>query len=123
MKCFNLVEKLVDNVSIPSCCGSEMMEQVPKEKDSKLEKHVPFIEELESGEILVRVGENENHPMNEDHYIQFIEVVLRNGEKVLRHNLNPGDAPEAIFPVKMECITEVREFCNLHGLWINKLDK
>ncbi len=121
MKCSNLIEKLANIGNVLICCEQEMQEQKAKEQDTKLEKHVPFIEEFEPGKVIIRVGENEKHPMTKEHYIQFIEIILDNGKKVLRHNLNPGDEPVARFPVKLECIIEVREFCNLHGLWVNKL--
>ncbi len=52
--------------------------------------------------------------MIEEHYIQWIEVITE--DRVYRKNLNPGDAPEAIFKIDGE-IVAVREYCNLHGLW------
>lgn len=120
MKCGNLIEKLSDVGSVPECCGQPMIEQKVKTEDTKLEKHVPFITTTDDGKVLVRIGENENHPMTEEHYIMFIELLLNNGA-VVRKNLKPGDLPEAKFNAPKEKIVEVREFCNLHGLWINKL--
>ena len=38
--------------------------------------------------------------------------------KAYRQFLNPGDKPEAFFPVKGDKVT-AREYCNLHGLWKN----
>ena len=33
-----------------------------------------------------------------------------------RQYLKPGQAPEAVFPIKADAVT-AREYCNLHGLW------
>ncbi|MBP7310727.1 MAG: DNA topoisomerase II, partial [Candidatus Cloacimonetes bacterium] len=55
------------------------------------------------------------HPMEEKHYIAFIEVLT--AKKVYRKELKPGMEPKCKFPVKKEKVLEVREYCNLHGLW------
>ena len=95
------------------CCGQPMQLMTARTEDSTKEKHVPYIEKV-SGGVKVRVGQNEAHPMLDKHWIQWIEVVV---DGVLhRQFLNPGQAPEAFFPVTGEAIT-AREFCNLHGLW------
>jgi superoxide reductase len=53
--------------------------------------------------------------MEEKHYIKFIEVITES--EVDRYELKPGDVPEAEFCSKKEDILEVREYCNVHGLW------
>jgi len=55
------------------------------------------------------------HPMEKKHYIVFIEVLTK--EQVLRAELAPNQAPEALFSVKSDEVVEVREYCNVHGLW------
>lgn len=82
--------------------------------DSTVEKHVPFIEELEDG-YRVKVGEATAHPMTEAHWIQFIELTV--GNRVYKKYLNPGEAPEAEFKVEKADKVFAREYCNLHGLW------
>jgi superoxide reductase len=73
---------------------------------------VPVIEKIEGG-YKVKVG-GVAHPMEEKHYIEWIELVTPN--RVMRKYLKPGEAPEAEFKT---CATDVtaREYCNLHGLW------
>lgn len=83
-----------------------------KTSDVGLEKHVPVIEKTENG-FKVRVGANP-HPMEEKHYIQWIELVA-DGLSYKKF-LNPGDAPEAEFCVEAESVA-AREHCNIHGLW------
>ena len=113
-KCGNVVEILNEGAPALVCCGVPMEKLEAKTEDASTEKHVPFVEEVEGG-ILVKVGQNQAHPMLENHYIKFIEVLRK--DKVCRLELKPDDKPEGFFPLKKEEIIEVREWCNLHGLW------
>ncbi len=110
--CGNIVEVLHTGVGELVCCAQPMRLMKENTEDATQEKHVPVIEKTETG-IKVKVGEIA-HPMDENHYIEWIEV-LADG-KVYRKYLKPGDKPEAEFPITSESI-EVREYCNLHGLW------
>jgi len=80
--------------------------------DAALEKHVPVIEKNTEG-ILVTVG-SVAHPMEEKHYIEWIELVADG--TVYRKFLEPGGEPKAFFEIRADRIT-AREYCNLHGLW------
>ncbi len=95
------------------CCGkpAELLEE--KTADAATEKHVPLLQKSGSG-IKVVVGSTA-HPMTDDHYIEWIEVI--NGDYVNRKYLKPGDAPEAEFYVPMQDGLVVRSYCNKHGLW------
>jgi len=115
-KCGNgmTVEILSDADSCSlQCCGEpvELLEE--KTADAATEKHVPLLEENGSG-IKIVVGSTA-HPMTEEHYIMWIEVI--NGDYVNRKYLKPGDAPEAEFYVPKQDGLIVRSYCNLHGLW------
>jgi len=98
------------------CCGEPMIKLKANTTDAANEKHVPVIEETATG-ITVTVGSVE-HPMTEEHYIVFIEVLTKS--EILRKELSLGEKPKAEFPVKREDVLEVREFCNLHMLWSAK---
>jgi superoxide reductase len=111
--CGNVVEVLNEGAPDLHCCGELMGELEAKTEDAGLEKHVPVMEETSSG-VLVKVGSVE-HPMEEKHYIKFIEVMTSG--KVARAELKPGDKPEAAFSFKKNEITGVREFCTVHMLW------
>ncbi|HNT52080.1 MAG TPA: desulfoferrodoxin [Candidatus Syntrophosphaera sp.] len=111
--CGNLVEMLFAGAGELVCCGQPMQLLEGNTVDAAKEKHVPEITEL-GDKIKVSVG-SVAHPMEEKHYIALIEVLTEN--KVLRRELKPGDAPEAVFRVKADKVLEVREYCNLHGLW------
>jgi desulfoferrodoxin FeS4 iron-binding domain len=95
LKCGNIVEVLHEGMGKLVCCGEEMVFMEAKTADTSLEKHVPYIEKV-SGGYLVKVGQNVAHPMEEKHYIEWIELIADG--KVYRQELKPGDKPEAFFP-------------------------
>jgi superoxide reductase len=111
--CGNVVEITNEGAPDLHCCGEPMSELDAKTEDTGSEKHVPVVEEV-SGGVLVKIG-SVAHPMEDKHYIKFIEVLT--SSKVLRAELKPGDKPEAEFCVKKSDITGVREFCTVHMLW------
>jgi len=111
--CGNVVEVVNTGASALVCCNKPMEKLVAGSKDASQEKHVPFVESIDEG-IKVKVG-SVAHPMEEKHYIRFIEVLTK--EQVLRAELFPNQAPEALFLVKSEDVLEVREYCTVHGLW------
>ena len=98
-----------------ACCGQPMVLQTEKTEDSGKKKHVPVIEKTAKG-IIVRVG-SVQHPMEEKHYIQWIEVI--SGDSLFVQALKPGHKPEAEFPVTGGR-AKIRAYCNVHGLWKNK---
>ena len=113
MVCGNIVEVLHIGVGELVCCGQPMKLMEEQTKDSSIEKHVPFIEKTATG-FLVKIGQNEEHPMIEKHYIEWIELTA-DGVSYKKF-LNPGDKPMAEFNVKAETVS-AREYCNIHGLW------
>jgi superoxide reductase len=113
--CGNIVETIHTGVGKLVCCEKPMILQEEQSEGEYAEKHSPVIAKNEEG-INVRVG-NIEHPMEEDHYIEWIEIATENAYS--RKFLKPGMKPEVNFPVKKE-IKKARMYCNLHGLWRNK---
>jgi len=113
--CGNIVEMTHTGAGELVCCGQPMKLMEENTVDAAIEKHVPVIEKTENG-FKVKVGETP-HPMDEDHYIEWIEVVSDIG--VNRHYLKPGDKPETEFNFKADDVV-ARAYCNLHGLWKSK---
>lgn len=111
--CGNIVEVLHTGAGALVCCGEEMELLEEKTKDSSTEKHIPYVEKTEHG-VIVKVGQNENHPMIGKHFIEWIQVITDGAS--CRKYLNPGDRPEAEFNITTGKI-EAREYCNIHGLW------
>lgn len=112
--CGNIVEVIHAGGGGLTCCNEPMELLTEKTEDQGYEKHVPVIEKAEKG-IKVKVG-SVPHPMEEDHYIEWIEVL--SGGKAYRKYLKPGDSPEAEFGIAGDDIV-AREYCNVHGLWKN----
>ncbi len=110
--CGNIVEVLHEGAGELVCCGAPMKLFSENTADSATEKHVPVIEKVDGG-FKVVVGST-LHPMEEKHYIEWIEVIADG--TAYRRFLKPGDAPEAVFNVEAGEIT-AREYCNVHGLW------
>lgn len=98
-----------------TCCGQETEKQIEKNKEQGFEKHVPIVEKKDD-EIFVTVG-SIPHPMEESHYIKWIEVITPKNLKT--EALRPGDTPDAFFKGR-DLRVKVRAYCNVHGLWTNK---
>ncbi len=111
--CGNIVEVVHAGVGELVCCGEPMEKLEEKTEDSSVEKHVPYIEKTSDG-ILVKVGQNQDHPMDEKHYIEWIQVIA--DDVAYRKFLKSGDKPQALFEIKADNFT-AREYCNVHGLW------
>jgi superoxide reductase len=111
--CGNIVEILHPGAGALVCCNERMALMVENTVDASKEKHVPVIE-VGVNSITVKVG-SVAHPMEAAHYIEWIELIADG--KVYRQQLQPGQAPEATFPVIAKQVT-AREYCNLHGLWV-----
>ncbi|MDK2984767.1 MAG: superoxide reductase [Clostridia bacterium] len=114
--CGNVVEVAHEGAGALVCCNQPMEKLVAKTEDKGKEKHVPVIKE-EGNEIRVEVGDI-HHPMEEKHYIKFIEILTK--DKIIRADLNPNQAPTANFAIAKSEVLEVRAYCNLHGLWVTK---
>lgn len=110
--CGNVVQVVHTGEGALICCGQEMKLMDEKTADAANEKHVPVIEKTEAG-IVVKVG-SVPHPMEEDHYIEWIELIADG--KSYRQYLKPGVPAEATFCVEATGVS-ARELCNKHGLW------
>lgn len=111
--CGTVIEVVHPGAPALVCCQQPMTKLDALAQDGAKEKHVPVLEAAPAG-LLVKVGEVP-HPMEEKHSIRFIEVIT--ADQVLRAELTPGQKPEAVFAVALADVLEVREYCNLHGLW------
>lgn len=112
--CGNIIEYIKDSGVPIMCCGQEMTEIVPGTSDGAQEKHVPVIT-VDADNVTVEVGAVE-HPMVEEHYIQWIAIETTNGSQ--RRNLKYTDKPRAEFKLADgEELVAAYEYCNIHGLW------
>lgn len=118
--CGNFIEVVLSGVGELVCCNQPMTLLEPNTVDAAKEKHVPFFIKKDD-ELEVRIGSTP-HPMTDEHYIQFIEVISSDEKYVKRKYLYPNEEP--IFTLKGYDIDSLiaRENCNLHGLWEAKYD-
>jgi len=111
--CGNIVGMIHASGAPVVCCGEPMQELKANISDGAKEKHVPVIS-VKGGRVEVKVGSVE-HPMAEDHWIQWIYIQTENGGQ--RKVLNPGDKPEAVFALENDKVIAAYAYCNKHGLW------
>ncbi len=111
--CGNIVEVIHTGKGELVCCGKPMSLVVENTVDAAKEKHVPVIEK-NGDSVKVTVG-SVSHPMEEKHYIEWIELIVDG--KSYRKFLNPGEFPVAEFCVPGGNEIQAREYCNLHGAW------
>ena len=115
--CGNLIS-VIHNSGVPiMCCGQNMEALVPNTTEAAGEKHLPLVN-VENGVVHVDVGEV-NHPMTDEHYIQWVYVETENGGQ--RRDFKHGDAPKATFCIGEDKAIAVYSYCNIHGLWKTKL--
>ena len=112
-QCGNVVSMISASGVPVMCCGKKMEEMVPNTVDASAEKHVPVVE-VTANKVEVVIGEVQ-HPMAEEHYIEWIALETEQGMQLKK--LNPGEEPTAIFRLNGEKATAVYAYCNLHGLW------
>ena len=114
--CGNLVGMIHDAGVPMMCCGQKMEALVPNTTEAAGEKHLPVVK-VDGSKITINVGEVD-HPMQEEHYIEWIYVQTQNGGR--RKALKPGDAPNVTVCIDDDKAVAVYAYCNLHGLWMTE---
>ena len=112
--CGNFVG-VINDAGVPMmCCGQKMTEVVAGTTDAAVEKHVPVV--TVDGNIVKAVVGSVEHPMIEEHYIEWIALETEKG--VQRKTLKAGDAPAAEFALTADDkVVAAYAYCNLQGLW------
>lgn len=115
--CGNIIAYVKNTGVKVSCCGEYLDVLIAKDADVGQEKHVP-IYHREGNVLVVNIGDVE-HPMSEEHYIEWVALVTKSGNQ--RKMLQPSTKPEVRFLVNEDDeILELYAYCNLHGLWKSK---
>jgi superoxide reductase len=114
--CGNVIELLHDGNGELVCCGKPMDLLPEKSSEEGQEKHLPVLER-DGNNLKVKVG-SVAHPMEESHYIEWIEINMIDVGRIAKKYLKPNDKPEVEFHVRGENF-KIRSYCNLHGLWKN----
>lgn len=119
--CGNLVQVILAGGGELVCCGQPMQLVKGQVQEEMLtEKHVPVFIKNEEGKGIVQVG-TILHPMNDDHYIMFIETISEDKNHMQLQYLYPGQEAKMLLENKLGK-TLAYEFCNLHGLWEGESD-
>ena len=74
--CGNIIQVVSVGGGTLTCCGKAMNLLTENTVDAAVEKHVPVVEQ-NGNKVLVKVG-SVSHPMEEKHYIQWIQVITKN---------------------------------------------
>lgn len=93
-----------------------MKELLPNTSGANPVVHIPIVKVI-GNQVEVMVGQNE-HPMEENHYIMWIIIVTTFGSQ--QRILRPHEKPRASFPLSQgEYFLKAYAYCNLHLLWEN----
>ena len=115
--CGNLIG-MVHDAGVPMmCCGQKMTKIEAGVVEASREKHIP-VAKVEGDKVIVEVG-SVAHPMAPEHSIEWVYLQTDKGGQ--RKNLNPGEAPKAVFALADEKPVAVYAYCNLHGLWMAEI--
>ena len=111
--CGNIVQIFNGGAGMLVCCGEEM-KLLPIQHDTTEfgEKHSPKVDERDSKRF-VNVN---NHPMTNEHYVQFIQIVSEDKNELYTKFFFPEQIPEievTHFPENLSAV----EYCNIHNLW------
>lgn len=111
--CGNVIGLIDGDINHITCCGNQMqlLEANTDNNDISAKKHVPKYEKVED-ELVVTVGEVE-HPMEKEHFIQWIAQVSDN--QTTRIRLYPEQGTTVRF--KYIKGATLYAYCNKHGLW------
>ncbi len=113
-KCESIIQVFVEGDT--NACDSHMIEIPVKTEGEKASKHKPVIE-IDGDNVTIKIGELQ-HPMDENHYIQFI--LLEVADEQYTKYFKPEDIPEISFTIAENKISKgivAKAFCNIHGLW------
>lgn len=117
--CGNMIGMIKSSGVNVVCCGDPMTELKPNIVEASQEKHLPVVT-IEGNIVKVKVGSVE-HPMTEEHHIAWIYLETEQGGQ--RKKLAVGSKPEAEFALAGgDKVVGVYEYCNLHGLWLTKVE-
>ena len=117
--CGNVIEGLISGDGHPVCCGEEMERIEVRNDDMNSEaltaKHSPIIMKNDDGKTVVSVT---NHPMDENHYIMFVQAISKDGNEINTKFFYPNQTAELVSNISEDI--KARAYCNLHGLYVNK---
>ena len=103
------------NAPSTTCNHADFEELTPNTSDGAAEKHVPVIK-VEGNRVTVMVGEVE-HPMTEEHYIEWIMLETKKGMQTVYLDHKTGKPHAEFLLTDADEVIAAYEYCNIHGLW------
>ena len=119
--CGMIIQVMQKGAGTLVCCGEPMEKLEHNTEETNLyEKHIPVFEHDENCTV-VKVG-SVPHPMIQEHYIQFIQVISEDKNCIQTKFLHPNEDPQIKIKdgLKPKCAIE---YCNLHGLFKGEHNK
>ena len=113
--CGNVIEITHEGIGTLVCCNQEM-KLLSEHEPSMDDAHYAHIEK--ESEIQKRVFFH--HPMTNEHYIEYIEIISNDKKYIKRKFLYIDDNPEISFKCDCREGFYVRLYCNLDGVWVSK---
>lgn len=113
--CENIVEIVRQGLGSLVCCD-EVMNLLDEKNPNSDDAHFAHIEKID--EITKKI--HFNHPMTNEHYIEFIEVISLDKKYIKRKYLKIDEKPELVFKCDCKEGFYVRSYCNIHGLMVTK---
>jgi len=115
--CGNVVQVLLPGMEALVCCGEKMQHlAIQNSNDERTEIHSPLLTKTKNGEIEVSV---KKHPMERNHFINFIETISEDQNEVrIKYFIPCGEAVLNVPDTKKPFTA--RSYCNIHGVYQNK---
>ncbi|MCI5724016.1 MAG: GIY-YIG nuclease family protein [Erysipelotrichaceae bacterium] len=102
----------MNDLSSKIFCDNELFVELPIQDNENWETHEPVISR-KGDTISVNIG-SDDHPMDEDHHIEFVILMYDKGYRVVY--FEPGEKANVEF-YPNEPVVAVYAYCNQHGLW------
>jgi len=110
--CNNVVEVCHEGYGEMICCDKQM-EYLPEHTPDVQNAHFAHVEKISDIEHKITF----NHPMTQEHYIEFVELISKDFKHVKRKHFAWDEPLE--MNIKCDCKSgfDVRLYCNRDGVW------
>ncbi len=115
--CFHVVEICKEGVGELVCCG-EKMEKLEENIANPDNAHFANIENISDIEKKITF----NHPMTQEHYIEFVEIISKDLKHIKRKHFSFDDELEMTIKCNCKNGFDVRLYCNRDGVWKTEIN-
>lgn len=115
--CDNVAEICMEGAGKLVCCGEEM-ELLNHNIANADNAHYAIVEKISEIEKKITF----NHPMTQEHFIEFVEIISKDKRFVKRKYFNFDDELELTFKCDCKNGYDVRLLCNRDGVWFTEIN-